>query len=74
MPNDEIRAEFARRLRMLMDARGLNAKSLLWAMDDTPENTTKVYGWLSGDRTPSYESLLKLHRVLRCSWRELMGE
>lgn len=74
MPSDDIRADFARRLRWLMDARGLNAKSLLWAMDETPEKTTKVYAWLSGERVPSYEGLLKLHRALRCSWRELMGE
>lgn len=57
-----------------MDARGLNVKSLLWAMGETPEKAAKVNVWLRGERLPSFVALIKLHRALRCSWRELMGE
>lgn len=72
--SDDIRAGFSRRLRALMSARGLNAKSLLWMMGETSEKSQKVYSWLSGERTPSFENLILLHRALRCSWDELMGE
>lgn len=74
MPGDETRKAFARRLRSLMAVRGLSAKSLLWVMGETPEKVQKVYAWLSGDRLPSFEMLLSLHRALRCEWKELMGE
>lgn len=72
--SEDYRAGFARRLRWLMDARGLNVKSLLWAMGETPEKAAKVNVWLRGERLPSFVALIKLHRALRCSWRELMGE
>lgn len=72
--SDDIRVGFSRRLRALMSARGLNAKSLLWMMGETSEKSQKVYSWLSGERTPSFENLILLHRALRCSWDELMGE
>lgn len=74
MGDEGARRAFARRLRALMASRGLSVKALLWAMDETPDKSQKVYSWLSGERVPSYEGLLRLHRALRCSWGELMGE
>ena len=67
------RTDFARRLRRLMDQRGLTPKSLLWAMEDE-SSTTKALRWLNGERLPSCESLYALKRALRCTWEELMGD
>ena len=72
MHNDH-RTDFATRLRRLMDVRGLNAKSLLWMMNDSG-STTKVYSWLIGERLPSCESLYALKAALRCTWDELLGD
>lgn len=72
MHNDH-RTDFAMRLRRLMDARGLNAKSLLWMMNDSG-SMTKVYSWLMGERLPSCESLYALKAALRCTWDELLGD
>lgn len=65
------RTDFARNLRRLMSQRGLNAKSLLWAMEDEG-GTQKVLAWLNGERMPSAESLYALKSALRCTWEELM--
>lgn len=67
------RQDFARRLRRLMDVRGLNVKSLLWMMDDSG-SPQKVYTWLNGESLPSCESLYALKAALRCTWDELLGE
>ena len=71
--HDDHRTDFAMRLRRLMDVRGLNAKSLLWMMNDGG-STTKVYSWLIGERLPSCESLYALKAALRCTWDELLGD
>ena len=74
MSKEEINKQFSRRLRRLMDRRGLSVKALCWAMGETSDKIKKYYGWLRGERTPSFDSLLKLHRVLGCTWEDLMGE
>ena len=33
-----------------------------------------VRTWLNGKCTPSYDSLILLHRALKCEWEELFGE
>ena len=70
---DDHRADFASRLRLLMDVRGLNAKSLLWMMGGA-SYTSKIHTWLRGERLPSVESLYSLKRALRCTWEELLGD
>lgn len=57
-----------------MDARGLNAKSLCWAMGLDTNRRQMVDAWLRGERYPNYESLKALQRALRCEWEELMDE
>ena len=74
MPSDEVRRAFARRLRVLMKARGLSVKSLLWMMGEGEDKAQKVYSWMNGERLPSFEGLLALQAALRCDWKELMGK
>ena len=71
---DKDRTGFAKRLRALMDARGLNAKSLCWAMGLDTNRRQMIDAWLRGERYPNYESLKALQRALRCEWEELMDE
>lgn len=73
MPIDH-RIDFSRRLRRLMEQRGLSVKALLWAMNDVNNNTSKVNAWLIGERLPACESLYALKSALRCTWEELLGD
>lgn len=70
----ESRVAFGKRLRGLMDARGLNAKSICWVMGIDQSKASMVRTWLNGERTPSYDNLLLLRRALKCEWEELFGE
>lgn len=67
------REDFSRRLRWLMERRGLTPKSLLWLMGDSTGSAAKVYSWVRGKRLPSLESLYLLRSALKCSWGELLG-
>lgn len=64
---------FSRRLRYLMERRGLSAKSLLWLMNDQTGSAAKIYVWMNGKRLPSLESVYALRKALKCSWEELLG-
>lgn len=70
----ESRVAFGKRLRGLMDTRGLNAKSICWVMGIDQSKSVMVRTWLNGKCTPSYDNLILLHRALKCEWEELFGE
>lgn len=72
--SDEARAAFGKRLSSLMRARGLTAKSICWVMGLDSSKAVLVRTWLNGKCTPSYDSLILLHRALKCEWEELFGE
>lgn len=72
----EPKGTFARRLRRLMDERGLTQAELgrrMYANDPYVNNRTRaINSWLRERTEPTYQSLRLLRDALGCTWEELM--
>lgn len=64
-------ADFPRRLRRLMDSRGLATAADLALFAGV--SVTAARSWLKGECMPKLATLRSLKRRFRCPWEDLLG-
>lgn len=75
---DEPRGAFGDRLAMLLDERDMTPTDLGRRIDHMTGRRnsamTTACRWANGTVEPGYTSLKRIHKVLGCTWEELMGD
>ncbi len=64
-------ADFARRLRALMESRELSVYALVTI---TGLSESSLYGYVNARFQPSLYALKRIREALCCDWDELLGE